>query len=122
MIAGDGQARVALLIELQRDHNFGPNPEDVLWPSIRRLNTNTAGPGRVSQSMILIAKEDKPFVRAGKGTIVRKLTLQAYEEELDRLFKGSPKKSTPSVLLKPTAFRLEDVKTLLRSIIENTLD
>lgn len=122
LIAGDGQARVALLIELQRDHNFGPNAEDVLWPSIRRLNTNTAGPGRVSQSMILIAKEDKPFVRAGKGTIVRKLTLQAYEEELNRLFKGSPKKSTPSVLLKPTAFRLEDVKTLLRSIIENTLD
>ncbi|KAE8557065.1 hypothetical protein EYB25_001771 [Talaromyces marneffei] len=122
LIAGDGQARVALLIELQSDHNFGPNPEDALWPSIQRLNANTAGPGRVSRSMILIAKNDKPFVRAGKGTIVRKLTLQAYEEELKTFFKGSPKKSMTPVLLKPTAFRLEDVKALLRSIIENTLD
>lgn len=121
LIAGDRQTRVALLIELQRDHNFGPNPEDALWPDIQRLNANTAGPGRVSQSMILIAKKDKPFVRAGKGTIVRKLTLQAYEEELNKLFKGSPKRSMPSVLLKPTAFRLEDVKALVRSIIENNL-
>lgn len=122
LIAGDGQPRVALLIELQRDHNFRPNPEDALWPDIQRLNENTAGPGRVSQSMILIAKRDKPFVRAGKGTIVRKLTLQAYEQELIKIFEGSPKKSLLPVLLKPNAFRLEDVKALLRSIFENTLD
>lgn len=122
LIAGDGQARVALLIELQSDHNFGPDPEDALWPSIQRLNANTAGPGQVSRSMILIAVKDKPFVRAGKGSIVRKLTLKAYEEELNKLFKGSLKKSIPSVLLKPTAFCLDDVKVLLRSIIESTLD
>ncbi|KAL1868972.1 hypothetical protein Plec18167_007974 [Paecilomyces lecythidis] len=122
LIAGDGQARVALLIELQRDHNFGPDPEDALWVDIQRLNANTAGPGRVSRSMILIAKKDKPFFRAGKGTIVRKLTLQAYEEEMNKLFKDSPTRTTPSVLLKPTAFRLDDVKALLRSIIENTSD
>jgi thioester reductase-like protein/aryl carrier-like protein len=122
LIAGDGKARVALLIELQSDHNFGPAPEDALWLSIQQLNADTAGPGRVSRSMILIAKKDKPFIRAGKGTIVRKLTLQAYEEELNKLFKGSAKKSMPPVLLKPTAFRLDDVKALLRSIIENTLD
>lgn len=122
LIAGDGQPRVALLIELQSDHNLGPDPEDALWPSIQRLNANTAGPGRVSRSMIMITKKDKPFVRAGKGTIVRKLTLQAYEEELNKLFEGSLKKPLPSVLLKSTASSLEDVKALLRSIIENTLD
>ncbi|EED20986.1 NRPS-like enzyme, putative [Talaromyces stipitatus ATCC 10500] len=125
LVAGESQARVALLVELQPDHNLGPNPEDTLWPSIRHLNSDIAGPGRVSRSMIFIAKDDKPFIRAGKGTVVRKLTLEAYQEELNNLFRGSPKQPVQPVqsfLLKPTAFRLDDVKALIRSIIENVLD
>jgi hypothetical protein len=37
--------------------------------------------------MIMVAKKEKPFVRAGKGTVVRPLTTRLYEAEIDKLYK-----------------------------------
>lgn len=122
LVAGQGQPRVALLVELRPDHGLGPDPVESLWPRVAELNANTPGPGRVSKSMILLADAKKPFVRAAKGTIVRKLTLAAYETELKALFEGSHTRSQPKKVLKPTAFRLDDVKTLIHSIAEEVLD
>lgn len=121
LVAGQGQPRVALLVELKPDHGLGPDPVAALWPRVAELNANTSGPGRVSKSMILVADAKKPFVRAAKGTVVRKLTLAAYETELKALFEGSHTRSQPKAL-KPTAFRLNDVKTLIHSIAEDVLD
>ncbi|KAH8689541.1 putative NRPS-like enzyme [Talaromyces proteolyticus] len=122
LIVGQGQPRVALIVELRADHDLGTNPVDGLWPWITKLNTNTAGPGRVSRSMILIANSEKPLTRGGKGTIVRKLSIESYESELNALFKGSNRQRAQPRLLQPTAFRLEDVKSLVQSIVEDALD
>ena len=35
--------------------------------------------------MILITREDKPMLRAPKGTVQRKATLNAYEPEINAL-------------------------------------
>jgi thioester reductase-like protein/aryl carrier-like protein len=121
VVAGQGQPRTALMVELRPDHGLGSEVVDSLWPAIARLNADTAGPGRVSKSMILIASADKPFIRAGKGTVVRKLTISAYEAELDALFQGSVEKPKTRRVLKPTAFRLADVQEVVLSIIQDTL-
>jgi hypothetical protein len=35
--------------------------------------------------MILITSEEKPLPRAGKGTVMRKLGLQIYNDEIEAL-------------------------------------
>jgi acyl-coenzyme A synthetase/AMP-(fatty) acid ligase/acyl carrier protein len=122
LIAGQGRPQVALLVELQPDHGLGPNPVEGLWPWVTKLNANTSGPGRILKSMILIANPKKPLVRAGKGTVVRKLTLAAYETELNAVFEGSPTQRVQPRVLKPTAFHLDSVKSLVHSIAEDALD
>lgn len=122
IVAGQSQPRVALIVELQPDHELGADPVESIWPFIEKINMKTATPGRISKSMILIAKPEKPFIRAAKGTIVRKLTLAAYEAELNALFEGTSSRRPQSKILNPTVFRQEDVKSLVHSIIEDVMD
>jgi hypothetical protein len=35
--------------------------------------------------MILVTKSEKPMLRAAKGTVTRKATLNIYEKEIDAL-------------------------------------
>ena len=42
---------------------------------------------RVEKSMILFTTSEKPFLRAGKGSVQRKLTVDAYKEDLEELYR-----------------------------------
>lgn len=76
------------------------------------------GHGRVTRQMILLAKKDKPFVRAGKGTIVRKLTEKAYAEEIESLYaSGTQQLPIRAPSLVATAFTPDAVENLIRSIL-----
>ncbi|KAK5123225.1 hypothetical protein LTR85_003424 [Meristemomyces frigidus] len=57
-----------------------------LWPVIEGVNRESQGYARVMRDMILIAKSDRPFPRAGKGTVQRRLAVDSYESELDALY------------------------------------
>ena len=115
LVVGQAQPRVALLVELRPDHRFGPDIIGGLWPAVDRLNSVMPSYGRVAKSMILIADASKPFARAGKGTIIRKLTIAAYQAELQSLFEGL-RPIARKKLLKPTAFRHEDITSMLRAV------
>ena len=121
LLVGQGQPRVGLLVELRQDHELGPDPVESLWPTLVQLNDQMPTYGRVSKSMILIATVEKPFVRAAKGTVIRKLTVPAYEEELKRLFEDGLHLATRAYTLRPTVFRSEDAEKLLRSVVQDVL-
>ncbi|KAG6852049.1 nonribosomal peptide synthetase, partial [Blastosporella zonata] len=40
---------------------------------------------RIFKEMILITSRDKPLPRTGKGTVMRKMALKAYNEEIEGL-------------------------------------
>lgn len=40
---------------------------------------------RVFKEMIIVTAPDKPLPRTGKGTVMRKATLVAYEDEINAL-------------------------------------
>ena len=42
-------------------------------------------PARIEKDMILLVSLAKPFVCAGKGTIVWQLTLEEYKEEIEMM-------------------------------------
>ena len=75
------------------------------------------GQGRILRSRILVSTSEKPFVRAGKGTIVRKLTESLYQKEIDFLYSEPVVKLGLSLpVLRPT-FDLPAVLQYVRTIV-----
>jgi thioester reductase-like protein len=123
LIVGQGRSLAVLLIE--------PNPEisdkaraelqRTIWPTVEEANRLLPAQGRVLRHNIIIAKGAKPFTRAGKGTIVRKLTEQLYLSEIDILYKqGVAKPSVKTSHLKPPMvphFTNDTILTFVRGIL-----
>jgi thioester reductase-like protein/aryl carrier-like protein len=59
---------------------------DAIWPLVQEANSRAPAYGRVSRSMILVSDAGKPFARAGKGTIVRKLSVAVFSKEIENLY------------------------------------
>ena len=119
LVTGHGRFQPTLLLEIKAAEDQDDAAVlDELWPAIDFANNSMPGHGRVTRQMILLAKKDKPFVRAGKGTIVRKLTEKAYAEEIDNLYASRTQQlPTRAPSLVATAFTPGAVKNLIRSIL-----
>ena len=83
LIVGQGKSRAALLLEPR------PNAElpdqaviETIWPLVEEADLVTHGWEGTSGETILMVKADRPFVRTGKGTIVRKRTEEVYVDEM----------------------------------------
>lgn len=57
-----------------------------IWPSVQDANNVAPAHARVEKSLILITTPDRPFIRAGKGTIQRGASLAQYSTEIDALY------------------------------------
>ena len=124
VVTGNGRFQPALLLEINRsDTRATLELIDEIWPAVESANAKMPGYGRIVRSMILLAKADKPFIRAGKGTVVRKLTEKAYADEIRDLYAETQQKS--SIKRSPlvaTAFTLEAINQLIRSILPSSLN
>ncbi|KAI1500716.1 hypothetical protein F5X99DRAFT_229647 [Biscogniauxia marginata] len=83
LVAGSYRFRLCLLIELREEVDLSL---ESVWPIIEAANKKVSKFGRVPKELVIFATPDKPFLRASKGTIQRRLTVQAYKEEIDRLY------------------------------------
>ncbi|KAI1176020.1 hypothetical protein F4777DRAFT_291528 [Nemania sp. FL0916] len=89
LIAGDGRFQSCLLIEAAdppRDAKDEERLVELIWPSVQQANKECPGHGRIHRNMITFTSAEKPMLRAGKGTIQRKLTLDLYAEQIDALY------------------------------------
>jgi acyl-coenzyme A synthetase/AMP-(fatty) acid ligase len=85
LVVGQGQPQVALLVELSRNAAFSSDPREGLWPAMEVANALLPGHERIARSMIIIADPKKPFARTAKGTVVRRLTEELYDTEIQDL-------------------------------------
>jgi hypothetical protein len=60
-----------------------------IWPVIEEANRLAPAHARVEDAMILPSNPQKPFLRAGKGTVQRAGTLLLYKDEIDRLYRNA---------------------------------
>jgi thioester reductase-like protein/aryl carrier-like protein len=118
LVVGQGQPQAALLVELSHETVFLGGALQELWPIIDRANSLLPGHGRISRSMIIIADAKKPFARAGKGTVVRRLTEEIYATEIENLYQvASPKAGQVAVSLKSSLLSDRDVQGFVRLIL-----
>lgn len=97
LITGLGRFQASLLVEAVE-----PPRNDVerlglleaLWPSVEAANKQSPSHGSIHRNMILFTTSDKPMLRAGKGTVQRKMTVDLYKAELDSLYERNRETST----------------------------
>lgn len=80
IVFGNGRLRCGLIVET-RDEAKGV-PESV-WQMVEKENECVPAHAKIERDMILVAKEEKPFLRAGKGTVARTQRLKEYDSEIE---------------------------------------
>lgn len=92
VVAGQGYAQSSLLIEPKRTDSDGENTASLLeeiWPTIEVANNASPSHGRIHRDMIIFTSPGKPMLRAGKGTVQRKPTIDLYTDEIKTLYTKS---------------------------------
>lgn len=91
MLIGNGRTQTALIVEPREPLDSAGSTKLLgdLWPRVEQANALIPGPGRLGRGMVICASPDKAFARTGKGTIVRKLTEELYQNEIAKLYSSS---------------------------------
>lgn len=123
LMIGQGRSRASLLIEPKTGLSVEECIDlvDAIWPLLEEANRLLPAQGRILRGNVLASKPDKPFTRAGKGTIVRKLTENQYKAEIEELYM-SESVATPQELPRlqapmNTHFKLITVVEFVRGAI-----
>lgn len=61
---------------------------DSVWPLVEKANEETVAHGRIARDMLALSNPEKPFLRAGKGTIQRAMTVKLYEDEIKKMYEN----------------------------------
>ena len=89
IIVGQGRFQAALLVEPKDNGNIQEDSLiEAIWPTVEQANAQAPEHARVTRSMIAVANAKKPFERAAKGTVIRKLTAEKFASEVERLYSG----------------------------------
>ncbi|KAL8868363.1 MAG: hypothetical protein Q9174_005040 [Haloplaca sp. 1 TL-2023] len=128
LVVGHARPQPALLIELAEQASVQDRAWlDEVWPMVEKANAKMPGYGRIVRSLIMMADVENPFIRAGKGTIVRKLTEAAYADAIDHLYsKTAESAPIPRSVLLPTPFTRGAtshlIQTIMLDILHHTVD
>lgn len=87
IIVGLAKFHPALLLELRDGVSLQSKAviEDI-WPTVEQANGQAPGHARIIRSMIAVANATKRFERAGKGTVIRKMTAEKFESEIEAMY------------------------------------
>ena len=91
LMAGTGRYQPALLVELNSQLDTPEAKEKLveqLWPAVEAANQKQSLGARIAKSHIIFVDPQKPFLRAGKGTVQRAPTLELYKAEIDQLYEN----------------------------------
>lgn len=58
-------------------------------PHVEEANKLAPTFARIFKELIILTDQAKPLARAPKGTVVRKMVMAAYSDEVDRLYVSS---------------------------------
>ncbi|KAK2735825.1 putative NRPS-like protein biosynthetic cluster [Myotisia sp. PD_48] len=87
LIVGTRQPQPLLILEPTQPVNLPKNEYiDKVWPTICQANAIAPGYGQIVRSKVILARPDAQFIRAPKGTIIRRLTEALYKDDIDQAF------------------------------------
>ncbi|KAF8054252.1 putative aminoadipate reductase [Lyophyllum atratum] len=84
-----------------------------LWSVMEEANKVAPTFSRIFKEMILVTHREKPLPRTGKGTVMRKMALRAYDDEIEALYATVEQSAKGEDVVPPVSWEAEDVKTWL---------
>jgi hypothetical protein len=85
ILFGRERNQVGVLIEPAKYDQEPASFVESIWPTVNAATADSPNFSRIFKHLILVTKEDKPILRADKGTVKKKATLVAYSDEIDAL-------------------------------------
>ncbi|KAI1413959.1 acetyl-CoA synthetase-like protein [Hypoxylon sp. FL1857] len=89
VVVGSDRLQAALFIEPLVNPKTDEEAErllDRVWPYVAKANEETVAHGQIGRQFMALSNPEKPFHRAGKGTVQRASTIKAYKDEIDKLY------------------------------------
>ncbi|KAI2602180.1 acetyl-CoA synthetase-like protein [Hypoxylon sp. NC1633] len=89
LVVGSNRFQAGLLVEPVTNPQSDEEAErflDSVWPYVVKVNKETVAHGQIGRQMMALSNPTKPFLRAGKGTVQRALTIKLYGDEIDKLY------------------------------------
>lgn len=123
LVVGHGRFQTGLLVEPDwttiTPGQSASEIVDVVWPTIEKANATAPTHGKVWKSKIAISKKDKPFMRAPKGSIIRRKTVDLYGAEIETLYAEELIDDPPSQW--PSDLDITIIKKFLRQTLLNVI-
>lgn len=89
LVVGTGRFQPALVIEPKVHPADAEAFIEEIWPIVQRANQEAAAHGKIFRGKIILTTPDKPFIRAGKGSVTRPKSTALYADEIEALFSDS---------------------------------
>ena len=123
LYSGLGKFQPALLVEPKEEVDPGSASAFIerIWPSVEKANTLAPQHAQIYKHKVAVSNSSKAFRRAAKGTVIRKLTLQDYAEELDALYSQASTDEVATTQLR-SAESLTAVTEYVRECVCTVLD
>lgn len=89
MVVGMQRFQAGLIVEPQSYPQTDEEKQavlDAVWPLVEKANDETVQHGRVTRDMVVLSNPEKPFLRAGKGTVQRAMTVELYKDEIQQMY------------------------------------
>jgi thioester reductase-like protein/acyl carrier protein len=95
LVVGQGKFQAGLLLEPEWSQSGAQDSSliDHIWPLVEQANREAPAHARIYRSRVTVAKKEKPFQRAAKGSIIRLVTAAKYKEEIEALYADAEPKS-----------------------------
>ena len=91
LLVGNGRRETLWLVEAHQppeSRHEEAKLQDEIWDSVRKANEVGPTFARVEKEAVIFTRKGRGMLRAGKGTVQRKLTIKLYETEIDALYAG----------------------------------
>ncbi len=118
LVVGATQFRPALIPEPAvppADDTAAEALIELVWPLVEEINKATVAHGRIGRDLIVLAKRNLPFLRAGKGTVVRGQTVQAYHGVIEKAYRNS--EAAAARRIAPFQLDLSSTEALTNSLV-----
>lgn len=127
LILGEFRFRPSLLVEMKEGYILNTEAQkhkylDKIWPTVCEANKIAPAYAKIPKSLICFASSKKPFLRASKGTVRRKVTVKAYTQELEDLYSSQGAGVLTEGLTMTDSATPEAIKTFIREIYHQALD
>ncbi|KAG6330526.1 hypothetical protein ID866_8564 [Astraeus odoratus] len=94
-IFGRGRAQVGVLVEPRPGFAVDVSDDkqvaafrNQIWHAVEEANKDAPSFSRIFKELILVTAPEKPMLRTGKGSVMKKATLLLYEQEIDALYQS----------------------------------